>query len=78
MRLLERRHSETPLVYFLFDTDQKKKNSVADKPETIEHLKANITNAIAEVRPQSIEKVNETWSHRKWYCAASRHMSEMI
>ena len=38
----------TPLSYFMWDAV--KENCYADKPEIFEHLKANICDAIAEVR----------------------------
>ena len=33
-----------------------------DKPETIEHLKANSRDVISELRPQTVKKVHENWS----------------
>ena len=52
----------------------------ADHPEAIEHLKANIRGAIAEILLYTLEKVLENWSDRMGYCEASRgsHMNEII
>ena len=33
-------------------------------------------NTIAEIRPQSTEKLNKNWSHQMWYCKASRGSHE--
>lgn len=68
----------TPMDYFLWGAVKDK--CYADKPETIENLKANIRDAIAEIRPHTLEKVLENWSDRMGYCEASRgsHMNEII
>lgn len=68
----------TPLDYFLWGAVKDK--CYADKPETIEHLKANIRDAIAEIQPHTLAKVLENWSDRMGYCEASRgsHMNEII
>ncbi|GFY25072.1 transposable element Tc3 transposase [Trichonephila clavipes] len=52
----------------------------ADKPETLEHLEDNIRRAIADIRPQMLEKVIENWTFRLDYIRASRgsHMPEII
>ena len=44
----------------------------AYKPETIDHLKANIRGAIAEIRLHKMEKVHQNWSDRMRFCEASR------
>ena len=45
----------TPFDYFLCGAVKEK--HYADKPETIEHLKANIRNAIAEIRCTKIRPI---------------------
>ena len=51
-----------------------------DKPETIEHLRANFRDAIAVIRHHMFEKVDENWSHRIMHCNASRgsHMNDIL
>ena len=68
----------TQLDYFLW-------SAVTDKcyvhhPETIDHLKVNIRDAINEIRPQTLKKVHENWSDQMGYCEASRasHLNEII
>ncbi|GFX49918.1 histone-lysine N-methyltransferase SETMAR [Trichonephila clavipes] len=44
----------------------------ADKPQTPDHLEDNIRRAIADIRPQMLEKVIENWTSRLDYIRASR------
>ncbi|GFT23340.1 protein GVQW3 [Trichonephila clavipes] len=44
----------------------------ADKPQTLDHLEDNIRRAIADIRPQMLEKVIENWTSRLDYIRASR------
>ncbi|CAH2096697.1 unnamed protein product [Euphydryas editha] len=55
-------------------------STYADKPETIDHLEDNIRRAIADIRPQMLEKVIENWTFRLEYVRASRggHVPEII
>ncbi|GFY30813.1 uncharacterized protein TNCV_3119731 [Trichonephila clavipes] len=68
----------TPLDYFLWG--YVKSLVYADKPQTLDHLKDNIRRVIADIRPQMLEKVIETWTSRLDYIRASRgsHMPEII
>ncbi|GFX42610.1 uncharacterized protein TNCV_261451 [Trichonephila clavipes] len=52
----------------------------ADKPQTLDHLEDNIRRIIADIRPQTLEKVIENWTSRLDYIRASRgsHMPEII
>ncbi|GFU95047.1 hypothetical protein TNCV_4138311 [Trichonephila clavipes] len=52
----------------------------ADKPQTLDHLEDNIRRVIADIRPQTLEKVIENWTSRLDNIRASRgsHMSEII
>ncbi|GFV19874.1 uncharacterized protein TNCV_481001 [Trichonephila clavipes] len=52
----------------------------ADKPQTLDHLEDNIHRVIADIRPQMLEKVIESWTSRLDYIQASRgsHMPEII
>ncbi|GFV93520.1 transposase [Trichonephila clavipes] len=60
----------TPLDYFLWG--YVKSSVYADKPQTLDHLEDNIRRVIADIRPQMLEKVIETWTSRLDYIRASR------
>ncbi|GFV99990.1 putative transposase [Trichonephila clavipes] len=68
----------TPLDYFLWG--YVKSLVYADKPQTLDHLEDNIHRIIADIRPQTLEKVIESWTSRLDYIRASRgsHMPEII
>ncbi|GFX60977.1 uncharacterized protein TNCV_2366551 [Trichonephila clavipes] len=60
----------TPLDYFLWG--YVKSLVYADKPQTLDHLDDNIRRVIADIRPQMLEKVIESWTSRLDYIRASR------
>ncbi|GFW01441.1 transposase [Trichonephila clavipes] len=60
----------TPLDYFLWG--YVKSLVHADKPQTLDHLEDNIRRVIADIRPQMLEKVIESWTSRLDYIRASR------
>ncbi|GFW98938.1 uncharacterized protein TNCV_4655651 [Trichonephila clavipes] len=60
----------TPLDYFLWV--YLKSLVYADTPQTLDHLEDNIRRAIADIRPQTLEKVIENWTSRLDYIRASR------
>ncbi|GFV70745.1 hypothetical protein TNCV_2023091 [Trichonephila clavipes] len=60
----------TPLDYFLWG--YVKSLVYADKPQRLDHLEDNIRRAIADIRPQMLEKVIENWTSRLDYIRASR------
>ncbi|GFV57272.1 DUF4817 domain-containing protein [Trichonephila clavipes] len=60
----------TPLDYFLWS--YVKSLVYADKPQTLDHLEDYIRRAIADIRPQMLEKVIENWTSRLDYIRASR------
>ncbi|GFS89362.1 transposable element Tc3 transposase [Trichonephila clavipes] len=60
----------TPLDYFLWG--YVKSLVYADKPQTLNHLEDNIRRVIADIRPQMLEKVIESWTSRLDYIRASR------
>ncbi|GFX84049.1 uncharacterized protein TNCV_4858571 [Trichonephila clavipes] len=68
----------TPLDYFLWG--YVKSLVYADKPQTLDHLEDNIRRVIADIRPQMLEKVIESWTFRLDYIRASRgsHMPEIL
>ncbi|GFT01131.1 transposable element Tcb2 transposase [Trichonephila clavipes] len=68
----------TPLDYFLWG--YVKSLVYADKPQTLDHLEDNIRRVIADIRPQMLEKVIESWTSRLDYIRASHgsHMPELI
>ncbi|GFW11628.1 putative transposable element [Trichonephila clavipes] len=68
----------TPLDYFLWS--YVKSLVYADKPQTLDHLEDNICRVIADIRPQTLEKVIENWTFRLDYIRASHgsHMPEII
>jgi hypothetical protein len=68
----------TPMDYFLWG--YVKSQVYADKPLTLDHLEANIRRVIANIRPQTLEKVVENWTSRLRFIRASRgaHMPEII
>ena len=43
----------------LFSVESRQKSIMPPKPETIEHLKVNIHDAIAEIRSKTLEEVHE-------------------
>ncbi|GFV91165.1 transposase [Trichonephila clavipes] len=67
----------TPLDYILWG--YVKSLVYADKPQTLDHLE-DIHSAIADIRPQMLEKVIENWTSRLDYIRAScgSHMPEII
>ncbi|GFX04989.1 putative DD41D transposase [Trichonephila clavipes] len=52
----------TPLDYFLWG--YVKSLVYADKPQTLYHLEDNIHRVIADIRPQTLDKVIENWTSR--------------
>ncbi|GFT83772.1 putative transposable element [Trichonephila clavipes] len=60
----------TPLDYFLWG--YVKSLVYADKPQTLDHLEDNIRRVIADIRPQTLEKVIENWTSRLDYIRARR------
>ncbi|GFX37616.1 putative transposable element [Trichonephila clavipes] len=60
----------TPLDYFLWG--YVKSLVYTDKPQTLGHLEDNIRRVIADIRPQMLEKVIESWTSRLDYIRASR------
>ncbi|GFY26309.1 putative DD41D transposase [Trichonephila clavipes] len=60
----------TPLDYFLWG--YVKSLVYADKPQTLDHLENNLRRVIADIRPQMLEKVIESWTSRLDYIRASR------
>ncbi|GFU18661.1 putative transposable element [Trichonephila clavipes] len=68
----------TLLDYFLWG--YVKSLVYADKPQTLDHLEANIRRVIADIRPQMLGKVIENWTPRLDYIRSSRgsHMPEGI
>ncbi|GFW91419.1 uncharacterized protein TNCV_3375851 [Trichonephila clavipes] len=60
----------TPLDYFMWG--YVKSLVYADKPQTLDHLEDNIRRVIADIRPQMLEKVIESWTSRLDYIRASR------
>ncbi|GFT23669.1 putative transposable element [Trichonephila clavipes] len=68
----------TPLDYFLWG--YVKSLIYADTSQTLDHLEGNIRRAIADIRPQMLEKVIENWASRSDYIRASRGsaMSEIV
>ncbi|GFW07586.1 uncharacterized protein TNCV_3917191 [Trichonephila clavipes] len=60
----------TPLDYFLWG--YVKSLVYGDKPQTLDHLEDNIHRVIADIRPQMLEKVIESWTSRLDYIRASR------
>ena len=51
----------TPLAHFLWGAIKGKYYD--HKPETIGHLKSNISDPIADIRHHTLEKVHENWSN---------------
>ncbi|GFX76815.1 transposable element Tc3 transposase [Trichonephila clavipes] len=68
----------TPLDYFLWG--YVKSLVYVDKPQTLDHLEDNIRRVIADIWPQTLEKVIENWTSRLDYIRANRgsHMLEII
>lgn len=68
----------TPLDYFLWG--YVKSLVYRNKPQTLDHLEANIRRVIADIRPLLLEKVIENWTSRMGFLRASRgaHMPEVI
>ncbi|GFS68164.1 uncharacterized protein TNCV_439161 [Trichonephila clavipes] len=68
----------TPLDYLLWG--YVKSLVYADKPRMLDHLEDNIRHVIADIAPQMLEKVIESWTSRLDYIRASRNspMPEII
>ena len=68
----------TPLDYDLWSAVKDK--CYADKPETIDALKDNISEAIGEIQLHTIDNVLKNWIDRVGYCMASQgsHLNEII
>ena len=68
----------TPLDYYLWGNVKDK--CYADKPETIDALKANIREAIGEIQLHTIDNMLINWTDQVGYCMASRsrHLNEII
>ncbi len=68
----------TPLDYYLWGAV--KDQCYANKPATIDALKTNIRDVIAEIQPHTIENVLKNWTDRMGWCMASRgsHMNEVV
>ena len=70
----------SPLDYYLWGAVKDK--CYADKPETIDALKANIRirEVIGEIQFYIIDNVLKNWTDRVGYCMASRggHFNEII
>ena len=68
----------TPLDYFLWGVVKEK--CYVDKPETIAILEANIHDAIAKIRPLTLENIYENSSDGLRYCEDSgySHLNEII
>ena len=68
----------TSLDYYLCDAVKDK--CYADKPETIDALKDNIREAIAEIQLHTIANVLKNCTDRVGYCMASRasHLNKII
>jgi len=68
----------TPLDFFLWG--YLKSQIYMNKPQTIDALKVNITNAIQQIQPDLCEKVIENWTTRICVTKRSRggHLSNVI
>ena len=68
----------TPLDYYL--QGGAKDECYSDKSETIDALKDNIREAIAEIQLHTNDNVLKNWTDRVGYCRASRgsHLNEII
>jgi len=68
----------TPLNFFLWG--YLKSQIYTNKPQTIDALKINITNAIQQIQPDLYEKVIENWTARIHVTKRSRdgHLSDVI
>ncbi|GFV55218.1 transposable element Tc3 transposase [Trichonephila clavipes] len=68
----------TPLDYFLWG--YVKSLVYVDKPQMLDHLEDNVRRVIANIQPQMLEKVIESWTSRLDYIRAScgSHMPEII
>ena len=68
----------TPLDYYLWVAVKDKRYT--DKPETIDALKDNIREAIAEIQLHTIDNVLKNWTDRVGYSMASRvsQLNEII
>lgn len=68
----------TPLDFFLWG--YVKSRVYANKPETLEHLKNNIRQVIAEIPPEMYDKVIENYVKRIGCCRRSRggHLIDII
>jgi len=68
----------TPLDFFLWG--YLKSQVYTNKPQTIDALKVNITNAIQQIQPDLCEKVIENWTAQIRVTKRSRggHLSDVI
>ena len=68
----------TPLDYYLWGAVKDK--CYADKPEAIEALKDNISEAIGEIQLHTIDNVFKNWTDRVGCCIVSggSHWNEII
>ena len=68
----------TPIDFFLWG--YLKSQVYTNKPQTIDALKVNITNAIQQIQPDLCEKVIENWTARIRVTKRSRggHLSDVI
>lgn len=68
----------TPLDYFLWG--YVKEQVYADNPQTLDHLEANIRQAIAGIQPQMLNRVIRNWSDRVCHCKQSRggHLNDVL
>ncbi|GFU66252.1 transposase [Trichonephila clavipes] len=78
LKLASRSCDLTPLDSFLLG--YVKSLVYADKPQTLDHLEDKIHRVIADIRPQMLEKVIESWTSKLDYIRASRgsHMPKII
>ena len=67
-----------PLDYYLWGAVKDK--CYGNKPEIIDALKDNISEAIGEIQLHTIDNVHKNWADRVRYCMASRasHLNEII
>ncbi|GFY26280.1 hypothetical protein TNCV_24781 [Trichonephila clavipes] len=65
-------HPEKLTVWWALWAGYVKSLVYADKPQTLDHLEDNIRRVIADIRPQTLEKVIENWTSRLDYIRASR------
>jgi len=66
----------TPLDFFLWG--YLKSQVYTNKPQTIDALKVNITNAIQQIQPDLCEKIIENWTARIRVTKRGGHLSDVI